>query len=62
MTAKELGAVFCDELVSQELDDTTRLIPIPEEIRQFYAMYRPSPLMRAYRLEKELGTPAKNLL
>ncbi len=59
MTAKELGAVFCDELVSQELDDTTRLIPIPEEIRQFYAMYRPSPLMRAYRLEKELGTPAK---
>ena len=59
MTAEELGAVFCDELVSQELDDTTRLIPIPEEIRQFYAMYRPSPLMRAYRLEKELGTPAK---
>ena len=59
MTAEELGAVFCDELVSQELDDTTRLIPIPEEIRQFYAMYRPSPLMRAYRLEKALGTPAK---
>ncbi len=59
MTAEELGAVFCDELVSQELDDATRLIPIPEEIRQFYAMYRPSPLMRAYRLEKALGTPAK---
>jgi len=59
MTATELGAVFCDELVKQELDHDTRLIPIPEQIRQFYKMYRPSPLVRAYCLEEKLGTPAK---
>ena len=59
MTAKELGAVFCDELVAQELDDTTPFIEIPEEIRNFYKMYRPSPLVRAYCLEEKLGTPAK---
>ena len=58
-TAEELGAVFCDELVKQELDDTTREIPIPQEIRDFYKMYRPSPLVRAYRLEEKLDTPAK---
>ncbi|MCI8713732.1 MAG: TrpB-like pyridoxal phosphate-dependent enzyme [Ruminococcus sp.] len=59
MTAGELGAVFCDELVKQELDDTTAHFDIPQEIRDFYKMYRPSPLVRAYCLEKELGTPAK---
>ncbi|MBR4910252.1 MAG: TrpB-like pyridoxal phosphate-dependent enzyme [Clostridia bacterium] len=59
MTAAELGAVFCDELVAQELDDTTPFIEIPEEIRNFYKMYRPSPLVRAYCLEEKLGTPAK---
>ncbi len=59
MTAKELGAVFCDELVQQELDNDNCYIPIPEEIRDFYKMYRPSPLVRAYCLEKKLGTPAK---
>lgn len=59
VTAEELGAVFCEELVQQELDDTTAYIPIPEEIRNFYKMYRPSPLVRAYCLEKALGTPAK---
>ncbi len=59
MTAGELEAVFCRELVEQELDNDTRLIPIPEEIRDFYKMYRPSPLVRAYCLEKKLGTPAK---
>ncbi len=59
MTVEELSNVFCSELAKQELDDTTRFIEIPEEIRQFYTMYRPSPLMRAYRLEKALGTPAK---
>lgn len=59
MTAAELSHVFCDELVKQELDDTTRLYPIPEEIRNFYKMYRPSPLVRAYCLEKKLDTPAK---
>lgn len=59
MTAAELSAVFCDELVAQELDDTTPFIEIPEEIRSFYKMYRPSPLVRAYCLEEKLGTPAK---
>lgn len=59
MTLEELSGVFCTELAKQELDETTPLIEIPEEIRQFYTMYRPSPLMRAYRLEKALDTPAK---
>ncbi len=59
MTAQELSAVFCDELVRQELDNDTREYPIPQEIRDFYKMYRPSPLVRAYCLEKKLQTPAK---
>lgn len=59
MTAEELAPVFCEELVRQELDDTTAYIPIPEEIQDFYKMYRPSPLVRAYCLEKALDTPAK---
>ena len=59
MTAQELSGVFCDELVKQELDNDTRYYPIPEEIRNFYKMYRPSPLVRAYCLEKALDTPAK---
>ena len=59
MTAEELGQVFCDELVKQELDETNPYIPIPQEIRDFYKMYRPAPLIRAYCLEKKLGTPAK---
>ena len=59
MTAEELGHVFCDELVKQELDDTTPYIDIPQEILNFYKMYRPSPLVRAYCLEKALDTPAK---
>ncbi|MDE6594117.1 MAG: TrpB-like pyridoxal phosphate-dependent enzyme [Oscillospiraceae bacterium] len=59
MTAGELSAVFCDELVKQELDDTTPYFDIPEEILEFYKMYRPSPLVRAYCLEKALDTPAK---
>ena len=59
MTAEELGHVFCDELVKQDLDDTNPYIDIPQEIRDFYRMYRPSPLVRAYCLEKKLGTPAK---
>ncbi len=58
ITAEELSAVFCEELVKQELDDDTAYFPIPEEIRNFYKMYRPSPLVRAYCLEKELDTPA----
>ena len=59
MTAAELSGVFCGELVEQELDNTTPFIPIPEEIRDFYKMYRPAPLVRAYCLEKKLDTPAK---
>ena len=58
MTAEELAHVFCDELVKQELDDATAYIPIPQEIRDFYKMYRPSPLVRAYCLEEKLDTPA----
>lgn len=59
MTAKELSTVFCDELVQQELDDKTPYFDIPVEIQDFYKMYRPSPLVRAYCLEKALDTPAK---
>ena len=59
MNAEELAGVFCEELIRQELDDTTAYFEIPAEIRQFYKMYRPSPLVRAYCLEKKLDTPAK---
>ncbi len=59
MTAEELKEVFCEEMVKQELDDTTRYVPIPEDILGFYKMYRPAPLTRAYCLEEKLGTPAK---
>lgn len=58
LTAEELAPVFCKELVEQELDDTTPFIEIPQEIRDFYKMYRPAPLVRAYCLEKALDTPA----
>lgn len=56
---EEMQPIFCDELIKQELDDDTQLIPIPQEIRDFYKMYRPSPLVRAYCLEEKLQTPAK---
>ncbi len=59
VTAEELSAVFCSDLVAQELDNDTREVPIPEEIYNFYKMYRPSPLVRAYCLEEKLQTPAK---
>ena len=59
VTAAELEHVFCKECVRQELDDTTAYIPIPKPVREFYKMYRPSPLVRATFLEKALGTPAK---
>ena len=58
MKFEDLRGVFCDELIRQELDDETREIPIPQEILDFYKMYRPSPLVRAYCLEEKLGTPA----
>ena len=59
VTAEDLAPVFCEELIKQELDDTTAYFPIPEDVFNFYKMYRPSPLVRAYRLEKALNTPAK---
>ena len=59
MTYEDLRPVFCDELIKQELDDTTPYVEIPEEIRSFYKMYRPAPLVRAYCLEEKLQTPAK---
>lgn len=59
VTAEEAEHIFCKELVRQELDDTTAYFPIPKEIRDFYRMFRPSPLVRAYFLERALGTPAK---
>ena len=58
-TADDLRPVFCDDCVGQELNRTDLYIDIPEEIRSFYKMYRPSPLVRAYCLEKALGTPAE---
>ncbi len=58
ITQEELSAIFCEELARQELDETSAYIDIPDEIRDFYKMYRPSPLVRAYCLEKKLDTPA----
>ncbi|MDN5307502.1 MAG: tryptophan synthase beta chain, partial [Eubacteriaceae bacterium] len=58
-TKEELLPVFCEELVDQELNVTDTYIDIPQEIQNYYRMYRPSPLVRAYNLEKELDTPAE---
>ena len=59
VTADALSAVFCEELAKQELDNDSVYIDIPGEVLDFYKMYRPSPLVRAYFLEKALDTPAK---
>ena len=59
LKAEELTPIFCEELVAQELDEDNAYIPIPQEIQDFYRMYRPSPLVRAYCLEEKLDTPAK---
>ena len=59
LTIEEMNPIFCEELNKQELDNDTRYFDIPKEVLDFYKMYRPSPLVRAYFLEKELGTPAK---
>ena len=56
---EDMQPIFCDELIRQELDNETRLIPIPDEVQNFYKMYRPSPLVHAVFLEKALGTPAR---
>ncbi len=58
VTVEELSQVFCEELARQELDDVNEFIPIPGEVLDFYKMFRPSPLVRAYCLEQALGTPA----
>ena len=58
-TVEDLYPVFCEELAKQEMDSSTRYIDIPDEVQDFYKMYRPSPLIRAYNLEKALQTPAK---
>ena len=58
MTVEDLSPIFCEELARQELNETDAWIPIPDEVRDFYKMYRPAPLVRAYCLEKKLGTPA----
>ena len=59
VTKEDLLPIFCEELVEQELDNDTRYFDIPEEIQEMYRIYRPSPLIRAYHLEKILNTPAK---
>ncbi|NCB29130.1 MAG: TrpB-like pyridoxal phosphate-dependent enzyme [Clostridia bacterium] len=59
ITEPELYPIFCKELAHQEIDSATRFVDIPEEVQEIYKMYRPSPLCRAYHLEKALGTPAK---
>lgn len=59
MTEQDLYPIFCEELAHQELDAETEYVDIPEEIQNVYKMYRPSPLIRAYELEKALKTPAK---
>ena len=59
LEAEALHPIFCEELVAQELDNDNRLIPIPDEVRNYFMTYRPSPLMRAFNLEKQLGTKSK---
>ncbi|MCL2804831.1 MAG: TrpB-like pyridoxal phosphate-dependent enzyme [Treponema sp.] len=59
VTAEDLAPVFCKSVIEQELDETTRMIPIPQDIQDFYRAYRPSALIRAYYLEKALDTPAE---
>jgi len=59
LTTEELYPIFCEELCKQEMDTTTRYIDIPEEVQEYYKTFRPSPLIRAYNLEKALDTPAK---
>ena len=62
MTEEELSVVFCKELVEQELDNDNRYIEIPQEIQDFYKMYRPAPLVRAYCLEEKTADSCKDLL
>ena len=59
LTIEEMNPIFCEELNKQELDNDTAYFDIPQPVQEFYRMYRPSPLVRAYFLERALGTPAK---
>jgi tryptophan synthase beta chain len=59
ITREELEQLFCKELVEQELNESDLYTEIPEEVHNFYKMFRPSPLVRAYCLEKILDTPAQ---
>lgn len=59
LTIEEMNPIFCEELNKQELDNDTRWFDIPQEVQDFYRMFRPSPLVHAEFLEKALGTPAK---
>ncbi|MDR2505058.1 MAG: TrpB-like pyridoxal phosphate-dependent enzyme [Oscillospiraceae bacterium] len=59
VTVADLSPVFCEELCKQELNSADRYIEIPDAVREMYRMYRPSPLVRAYPLERALKTPAK---
>ncbi len=58
LKAEDLMPIFCEELCKQEMNNDDQWIDIPGEVLDFYKMYRPSPLVRAYCLEKSLGTPA----
>ena len=58
-TVNDIAPVFARALCEQELDDDTAEFPIPEPVREMYKVYRPSPLCRAYNLERALNTPAK---
>ena len=58
LKAEDLYPIFCEELSNQEMNNTDAYIDIPGEVLDFYKMYRPSPLVRAYCLEKALNTPA----
>lgn len=57
-TAEQLAAIFPPALIEQEMS-TQRWIEIPQQVREIYRLWRPSPLIRAVRLEQALGTPAK---
>lgn len=58
LKAEDLYPIFAEELCRQELNQTDAWIDIPEEVRELYKYYRSTPLVRAYALEKALGTPA----
>ena len=56
VTLEQMSALFAEELMKQEMS-TERYIDIPEEVQDLYKIYRSTPLVRAYGLEKALDTP-----